>query len=56
VIDVDYNREAIIEGADKHLSNGTYPSDPIYGDGHAGKRIAELLATQPLHIDKRLTY
>jgi UDP-N-acetylglucosamine 2-epimerase len=56
VIDVEYDREAITEGIDKHLSNGTYPSDPLYGDGHAGKRIAELLATQPLHIEKRLTY
>jgi UDP-hydrolysing UDP-N-acetyl-D-glucosamine 2-epimerase len=56
VIDVDYDREAIIGGVEKHLSNGTYPSDPIYGDGHAGQRIAELLATQPLHIEKRLAY
>jgi len=56
VIDVDYDRDAIAEGIDKHLSNGTYPSDPIYGDGHAGERIAELLATQPLHIEKRLAY
>lgn len=56
VIDVDYDQDAIIEGIDRHLSNGTYPSDPIYGDGHAGERIAHLLATQPLHIEKRLAY
>jgi len=56
VIDVDYDQDAIIEGIDRHLSNGTYPSDPIYGDGHAGGRIADLLATQPLHIEKRLAY
>jgi UDP-hydrolysing UDP-N-acetyl-D-glucosamine 2-epimerase len=56
VIDVDYDREEITKGVEKHLSNGTYPSDPIYGDGHAGERIAELLATQPLHIEKRLAY
>jgi UDP-hydrolysing UDP-N-acetyl-D-glucosamine 2-epimerase len=56
VIDVDYDREAILGGIDKHLSNGTYQSDPIYGDGRAGERIAELLATRPLHIEKRLSY
>jgi UDP-hydrolysing UDP-N-acetyl-D-glucosamine 2-epimerase len=56
VIDVDYDQDAIVEGIDRHLSNGTYPSDPIYGDGHAGERIADLLATQPLHIEKRLAY
>ncbi|MGH7650555.1 MAG: UDP-N-acetylglucosamine 2-epimerase [Gemmatimonadaceae bacterium] len=56
VIDVDYDRESIIGGIEKHLSNGTYPSDPIYGDWHAGERIADLLATQPLHIEKRLAY
>jgi UDP-hydrolysing UDP-N-acetyl-D-glucosamine 2-epimerase len=56
VIDVDYDRQEIIGGIEKHLSNGTYPSDPMYGDGHAGERIAELLSTQPLHIEKRLTY
>lgn len=56
VIDVDYSREAITEGIEKHLSNGTYASDPLYGDGHAGERIAQLLATEPLHIEKRLSY
>jgi UDP-N-acetylglucosamine 2-epimerase len=56
VIDVDYDRAEIIDGIEKHLSNGTYPSDPLYGDGHAGERIAELLANEPLHIEKRLAY
>lgn len=56
VIDVDYDREEITEAIEKHLSNGTYPSDPLYGDGHAGERIAQLLATEPLSIEKRLAY
>lgn len=56
VIDVDYDREAIRHGIETHITNGRYPSDPIYGDGHAGERIADLLATEPLHIEKRLTY
>lgn len=56
VIDVGYDREAITGGIEKHLSNGTYPSDPLYGDGHAGERIADLLATESLHVEKRLAY
>ncbi|HEY9480320.1 MAG TPA: UDP-N-acetylglucosamine 2-epimerase [Gemmatimonadaceae bacterium] len=56
VIDVDYQRSQISRAIDEHLSNGSYESDPIYGHGSAGKRIAELLATEPLHIEKRLTY
>ena len=28
----------------------------IYGDGHAGERIAVLLASMPLQIEKRLAY
>ena len=51
------NHRAEIFGAiEQHLSNGTYEPDPIYGDGHAGERIADLLATAPLTIEKRLTY
>jgi UDP-hydrolysing UDP-N-acetyl-D-glucosamine 2-epimerase len=56
VIDVDYDREEIMTAVERHLSNGTYPSDPLYGDGHAGERIAQLLATEPLRIEKRLAY
>ena len=39
-----------------HKCNGRYTNDPLYGDGRAGQRIAELLAEVPLHIEKRLTY
>lgn len=56
VLDVDYNRYDIMTAIRHHLSNGRVPSEPIYGDGRAGQRIAHLLATQPLSIEKRLTY
>ena len=56
VLDVDYNRREIAAAIRYHLSNGHVPSEPIYGDGRAGQRIAHLLATQPLSIEKRLTY
>jgi UDP-hydrolysing UDP-N-acetyl-D-glucosamine 2-epimerase len=56
VIDVDYDRSEILAGIRTHLANGRYPSDPIYGDGRAGERIAELLVHAPLRIEKRLTF
>jgi len=56
VIDVDYDRRQILQAVERQLSNGHYPSDLIYGDGRAGKRIADLLARVPLKIEKRLTY
>jgi len=56
VIDVGYARREIAEAIQYHLHNGKAPPDPVYGDGRAGQRIAELLATVPLRIEKRLTY
>jgi UDP-N-acetylglucosamine 2-epimerase len=56
VIDVGHDREAIFQAATAHLANGHFSSDPLYGDGHAGERIANLLIEAPLTIDKRITY
>ena len=56
VLDVGYDRREITEALERHMSNGRYPQDALYGDGHAGERIAQLLAEAPLRIDKRLTY
>lgn len=56
VIDVAYERDAIGAAIEQHLANGLYASDPLYGDGKAGARIADVLATAPLGIEKRLTY
>jgi len=56
VLDVAYDRRQIRDAIERHLSNGRYPQDVLYGDGHAGGRIASLLSTEPLRIEKRLTY
>jgi UDP-hydrolysing UDP-N-acetyl-D-glucosamine 2-epimerase len=56
VIDVAYNHKEIVDAIRTHLQNGALPSEPLYGDGDAGQRIADLLATEPLKIEKRLTY
>ncbi|MCC7009020.1 MAG: UDP-N-acetylglucosamine 2-epimerase (hydrolyzing) [Acidobacteria bacterium] len=57
VIDVDYDRHAISDALATHLANGgRYPSDPLYGTGRAGERIADCLAATQLTSSKRLTY
>lgn len=56
VIDVDYDRQRIVEAVRHHLRNGRPTSSQLYGDGKAGERIAGLLATVPLGVEKRLTY
>ena len=56
VIDVHHDRHAIVEAARRHLSGGRPERDTIYGDGHAGGRIAACLAEREIKIEKRLTY
>jgi UDP-N-acetylglucosamine 2-epimerase len=56
VIDVDYDRTQIVSALERHLQNGRYESDPVYGDGKAGERIASLLGEAPLSIEKIITY
>ena len=56
VIDASYNRASITHALDHHLSNGRYPQSSLYGDGHAGERIAGVLGTSPLRFEKQLAY
>jgi UDP-hydrolysing UDP-N-acetyl-D-glucosamine 2-epimerase len=56
LVDVDYDRRQILRAIERHLSNGRYPQDTLYGDGRAGGRIAGLLSSAPLRIAKQLTY
>lgn len=56
VIDVPCEREAITTALRRQIANGRYPMEPIYGDGQAGERIAEVLATCQVNVQKRITY
>ena len=56
VLDVGYNKGEILAAIKHQLGNGRYENDPLYGDGLAGQRIADLLATEPLTVKKRITY
>lgn len=56
VIDVGYDREPIVEATRRQLGHGPYEHEPIYGDGRAGQRIADILARCELRIGKRIAY
>lgn len=56
VVDAGYDRAAIAAAIANRLKTGKLPSDPIYGDGKAGPRIAHLLATENFDINKVITY
>ena len=56
VLDVGHDAAAIEAAIRQQVAHGPYASEAIYGDGRAGERIADLLATLELRIEKQLTY
>ncbi len=56
VIDVGYDRAAIMRAVETLLSRPRPQGVPLYGDGRAGERIARVLAEVPLKFTKRLMY
>ena len=56
VIDVPHEADAIQTAVERQISNGRYPRSHLFGDGRAGERIADILATTPLRLDKTLNY
>ena len=56
VVDIEYDRHAIGKTIRSFMKGNRPACSNIYGDGHAGKRIAALLSSMPLQIEKRLAY
>jgi UDP-hydrolysing UDP-N-acetyl-D-glucosamine 2-epimerase len=56
VIEVPYDRTAIADAIRRQTAHGPYAMEPIYGDGRAGERIAEILSTAKVSVQKRITY
>ncbi|MEQ1896013.1 MAG: UDP-N-acetylglucosamine 2-epimerase [Vicinamibacterales bacterium] len=56
VVDVGYDRHEILDAVRAQVAHVRYPSEHIYGDGAAGPRIAEILATAPLTLQKQIAY
>ncbi len=56
VKDVTYNTEEIEQAIKTQFNNKNRISERIYGDGNAGHKIAEILATIELNFHKTITY
>ena len=57
VVDSGYERKAILRAIENRLAlNGRMASEPIYGDGKAGPRIADIMSKVEFNLDKRMTY
>jgi UDP-hydrolysing UDP-N-acetyl-D-glucosamine 2-epimerase len=56
VVDVDYDHAEIAGAIRAQVEHGQYEPEPIYGDGHAGERIADVLSRVNVAIEKRMTF
>jgi UDP-N-acetylglucosamine 2-epimerase len=56
VLDVAYDRGQIADAVRAQVEHGSFGHEPIYGDGRAGERIADILAGNRFSIVKRMTY
>jgi UDP-hydrolysing UDP-N-acetyl-D-glucosamine 2-epimerase len=56
VLDVAHDAAAVARAIRRQVDHGRYAPDPIYGDGTAGERIAEILSRAEFRVQKRITY
>jgi len=56
VIDGTYNQDLIYQALQRQIDHGPYKSESIYGDGTAGKQIADILSKCKWEIQKKITY
>jgi UDP-hydrolysing UDP-N-acetyl-D-glucosamine 2-epimerase len=56
IVDVDHHSEEIADAVADQVKHGPYKSEPIYGDGHAGQRIADVLAECTWRLQKQITF
>ena len=52
VIDVPCEKEKIIEAIQKQIDHGPYKPNYLYGNGHAGNKIADILLNKKFQIQK----
>jgi UDP-hydrolysing UDP-N-acetyl-D-glucosamine 2-epimerase len=56
VVDVGYSRQEIRAAIDAQRKVDRYPRSNLFGDGRAGRRIAEALASCDPPLQKKITY
>ncbi len=56
VTDANYNADAIEASIRGQIGHGRYERSTLFGDGHAGQRVANVLADAEITVQKRLAY
>ena len=56
VLAVGHDSADVAAAIEQQIEHGPYDSEPIYGDGHAGERIADVLARVEVTVQKRIAY
>lgn len=56
VLNAGYHRNEIVDAIKHQVEHGKYERDDLYGNGHAGKKIADILAKSNPKIQKTITY
>jgi UDP-hydrolysing UDP-N-acetyl-D-glucosamine 2-epimerase len=56
VVHAGYHAGDIVAAIRKQMDHGRYERSNLFGDGKAGRRIADLLATADIRIQKKLAY
>jgi UDP-hydrolysing UDP-N-acetyl-D-glucosamine 2-epimerase len=56
VLDSTNNTDSIFEAIQHQIKHGPYEPEPIYGNGNAGDKIANILADCTWEIQKKITY
>jgi UDP-hydrolysing UDP-N-acetyl-D-glucosamine 2-epimerase len=56
VVTTAHDPQEIADAIADQMRHGRYESNPLFGDGTSGLKIADVLASMPLSVQKRLTY
>lgn len=56
IIHANYDRVEIVNAIKSQIKHGPYKKSYLFGKGDAGKKIAEVLASVELNVQKKLTY
>lgn len=56
VTDTGYGAQELKDAISKQTAHGLYPSENLYGEGDAGKRIADVLSSAQTEIRKIISY
>jgi UDP-hydrolysing UDP-N-acetyl-D-glucosamine 2-epimerase len=56
VADAGHDAGAIENAVREQIGHGRYPRSPLFGDGQAGQRVANVLADAKITVQKRLAY